>query len=274
MTTARTRRWPISLFAILALQSVVFSCGCADSLLLHPSRDPMDVPSGTSRSTIAFGGGTLEAWTTSTATSGVPDAYVLAFDGNASRAEACASRVAALMHDRAVTVWAVNYPGYGASDGEASLDRMAPAALVAYDELARVAAGKPILVYGNSMGATVALHVATKRPVVAAVLQNPPPLRRLILWRHGWWNLWLLALPVALSVPGELDAIGSAESARVPAVFITAREDSIVPPEHQDAVYEAYGGPKRRVSAPGGHNDRLDAATQDAVRDALREFVK
>ncbi|MBL8768568.1 MAG: alpha/beta fold hydrolase [Planctomycetes bacterium] len=274
MTAKRPRRWPISLAAIVVLQCAVYSCGAADALLLHPSRDPIGVALGVERREIAFGGGKLDTWVASSKRGAAPEAYVLAFDGNASRAEACASRVADLFDDRSVQVWAVNYPGYGASDGEAELDRLAPAALVAYDELVRVADGKPIFVYGNSMGATVALHVVTKRPVAMTVLQNPPPLRRLILWRHGWWNLWLLALPIALSLPGELDAVSSAETARVPAVFVTAEQDSIVPPSHQDVVYESYGGPKRRVFAPGGHNDRVDAATQESVRSAVREFVK
>lgn len=274
MTTPTSRRWPVPLAAIALLQLVVFSCGCADSLLLHPSRDAFADVVGIERREIAFSGGVLETWIARSRENVAPDAYVLAFDGNASRAEACARRVAALLDDRAVEVWAVNYPGYGASDGEAELDRLAPAGLVAYDELHGAAGDKPILLYGNSMGATVALHVATKRPAVAAVLQNPPPLRRLILWRHGWWNLWLLALPVALSVPGELDAVESAATARVPAVFITAEDDSIVPPSHQDVVFESYGGPKRRVFAAGGHNDRIAPATRDAVRAALREFVK
>lgn len=268
------RRWPLSLAAIVLLQLIVFSCGCADSLLLHPSRDAFGDVAGIERREIAFGGGVLETWIARSRPGSAADAYVLAFDGNASRAEACALRTAALFDDRSVEIWAVNYPGYGASDGDAALDRLAPAGLVAYDELVRVSGDKPVLLYGNSMGATVALHVATKRPVAAAVLQNPPPLRRLILWRHGWWNLWLLALPIALSVPGELDAVESAATARVPAVFITAEDDSIVPPSHQDVVFDSYGGPKRRVFAAGGHNDRIAPATADGVRAALREFVK
>ena len=50
-------------------------------------------------------------------------------------------------------------------------------------------------------------HVAANRPVAAIVLQNPPPLRQLILGHYGWWNLWLIATPVALGVPSELDSL-------------------------------------------------------------------
>jgi hypothetical protein len=40
--------------------------------------------------------------------------------------------------------------------------------------------------------------VAANRPCAGLVLTNPPPLRNMILQRFGWWNLWLLATPVAL----------------------------------------------------------------------------
>jgi len=43
-----------------------------------------------------------------------------------------------------------------------------------------------------------ALSVAARRPVAGLVLQNPPPLRQLIMGHYGWWNLWLVAGAVVL----------------------------------------------------------------------------
>jgi hypothetical protein len=43
---------------------------------------------------------------------------------------------------------------------------------------------------------------------------------------------------------------------------------------HQERVFEAYGGPKRRVLEPGGHNDALARETIEAVRAELRSFDK
>jgi pimeloyl-ACP methyl ester carboxylesterase len=130
------------------------------------------------------------------------------------------------------------------------------------------------VVYGNSIGTTVALHVAASRPVAGTVLQNPPPLRRMILERHGWWNLWLIALPVALSVPGDLDSVASAESVRAPGVFVTSQDDDTIPPSYQDHVFEAYAGPKQRLFTAGGHNAAMSRETVEAIRAAVTEFLR
>src|SRR5439155_12173538 len=109
--------------------------------------------------------------------------------------------------DKPVEVWAVNHPGFGGSTGPPRLSRFGPAALAAYDALAAEATGKPIFVSGMSLGSAMALHVAANRPVAGLILRSPPPLRNLIMTRHGWWNLWILATPVALGVPAELDSL-------------------------------------------------------------------
>src|SRR5690348_13115643 len=58
---------------------------------------------------------------------------------------------------------------------------------------------------------------------------RPPPMRQLILGHDGWWNGWLLAGPVARSVPSELDSIANAKAVTAPAVFILAGRDDVVP---------------------------------------------
>src|SRR5205814_930955 len=81
------------------------------------------------------------------------------------------------------------------------------AGLAAFDALKAKADDKPIYVFGASIGSAVALHVAANRDVRGLVLHNPPPLRQIILRNYGWWNLWLLAGPVALQIPRDLDSI-------------------------------------------------------------------
>ncbi len=89
-----------------------------------------------------------------------PEAYVLAFNGNGSRAENELIRLLPMWDEHAVEIWAVNYPGYGQSTGAAKLRNIPPAALAAYDALARHANGRPIFVSGHSIGTTAALYVA------------------------------------------------------------------------------------------------------------------
>ena len=125
----------------------------------------------------------------------MPDVYVLRFYGNADRAERWPVAEAEMWNDRAVEIWGMNYPGFGGSTGPARLSKIGPAALVMFDELKRHAGDTPIVPFGTSIGVTAALHVAASRPagIAGLILQNPPPLREMILRRFGWWNLWLLA---------------------------------------------------------------------------------
>lgn len=244
--------------------------GCADRLILLPSSHPIPAP-GAVRRTIQHQGKTLEIWTArspKTANQRV-EAYVIEFTGNATRAEQIAVYVADRYSFRPVEAWVMNYPGYGGSDGPARLRDIPGAALAAFDELAQAAQGKPIIVAGNSLGTTAALHVAANRAdaVRGMVLQNPPPLKQLILGKFGWWNLWLIAGPIAMQVPPQLDSIANAKLVNAPAVFILADHDELVSPEYQKRVVDAYAGPKTIIRLAGGHNDSVaDGEARDLDR--------
>jgi pimeloyl-ACP methyl ester carboxylesterase len=232
--------------------------GCANSFILFPSRAHIDC-SGAQRQPIDFDGGKLEILTSRSpaATNKEPEAYILRFCGNAERAEWNACRFTG-WSDKPVEMWSVNHPGFGGSSGTARLDRLAPAALAAYDAMAREAQGKPIFISATSLGTTMALHLAKERPVAGMILRTPPPLRQLILERHGWWNLWLLAAPVAMGVPGDIDSITNAKKVGVPTVFVLLDNDSVVPMKYQQKVVDAYAGPKHVIISRGGdHNSIL-----------------
>jgi pimeloyl-ACP methyl ester carboxylesterase len=119
-----------------------------------------------------------------------------------------------------------------------------------------VAAGRPVLVVGNSLGATVALHVVSRCPADGLIVRNPPPLREAILDRYGWWNLG--AHYMGSRVPRELCALTNSSSCHVPALFLTSGKDRIVPPKCQQKVFDAYAGPKQRFhSERAGHDTPL-----------------
>lgn len=236
-----------------------------DHLILFPTRAPIDA-GGAVRKAVPFQNGELEIWTAQSRRAqqqGDPDVFILRFYGNADRADRWAAAEAETWNDRAVEIWGMNYPGFGGSTGPARLSKIGPAALAAFDELKRQAKDRPIVSYGASIGATAALHVAASRPagIAGLILHNPPPLREMILRRFGWWNLWLLAGPVALQVPRDLDSIQNARAIRAPAIFLLAEKDEIVPPRYHELVLNAYAGEKRVIRLPGAyHNDPIEGA--------------
>src|SRR5213595_1522944 len=252
----------------------MFFCHLPDHLILFPTRAPIN-PGGAVRKTIPFENGQLEVWIAQSQlarSKGNADAYILRFYGNADRAERWPAAEAEMWNDRAVEIWGVNYPGFGGSTGPARLSKIGPAALAAFDELRRHAGDQPIVPFGTSIGATAALHVAASRPggIDGLILHNPPPLREVILRQFGWWNLWLLAAPVALQIPRDLDCIANARVSRMPAIFLLAERDEIVAPLFHRLVVQAYAGEKRVIELPGAyHNDPVERTALADLNNAL-----
>lgn len=278
-----------------------------DRLILFPTRSPIDA-GGAVRKTIPFEDGELEIWTAQSRRAqqqGRADVFILRFYGNADRADRWAATEAEMWKDRAVEIWGMNYPGFGGSTGPTRLSRIAPAALAAFVELQRRATSQgavapplsagasakedvpsgssntnlraahttaPIVLFGTSIGVTAALYVAASRPteIAGLILHNPVPLREIILRQFGWWNLWLLAGPVALQIPRDLDSIANAMASRAPAIFLLAEQDEIVAPRFQRLVVQAYDGEKRVIELRGAHhNDPVEGAALADLDGAL-----
>lgn len=254
------RRPPLFVLAILAACFLImFATPFADQLLLFPTTNRID-SDGATRAAIPFEKGELEIWAARSRLGkqrNDVDIYVLRFYGNADRAERWVAREADAFGERAVEVWGVNYPGFGGSSGRADLAKTSGAGVTAFDYLKTKSGNKPIVLYGASIGTTVALHVAASRQVAGMLLHNPTPLRQLILWKYGWWNLWLLAGPVVLHIPRDLDSIANAKEVRAPAVFLLAEKDDLVTPRFQRLVVDAYAGDKRTIVLPGAHHNSV-----------------
>lgn len=158
----------------------------------------------------------------------------------------------------------MNYPGSGGSDGPARLARVGTDAVAAFDAAKRAAGRRPVFIWAGSFGTTAALHVAARRPVDGMFLQNPRPLRQLILGSYGLWNLWLLAGPAALQIPSDLDSIANARKATAPVVFTLSLADEVIPDRYHRMVVDAYAGPKRVIEMPGARHD--DPLTREAAQ--------
>src|SRR5688572_17759990 len=129
------RRRKVGIVLLLAYAAVMTFGGCADRLLLFPSKNPIDAGRA-QRFTVDSDGRLLEIWSArspAVAVDAEPEAFVLEFGGNATRAEQITQYVADRWARFPVEVWVMNYPGYGGSEGSAKLSLIAPSASAAYD---------------------------------------------------------------------------------------------------------------------------------------------
>lgn len=278
--TSRKRK-PLTRFRVPLVLAVLYFAVIAlaplpDRLVLFPTTDRIDAGAAI-RKAIPFEGGELEVWTAASKLAqerGQSEVYVLRFYGNADRADRWVAAEAEMWNGRAVEVWGMNYPGFGGSTGPARLARLGPAALAAFDELQKKAGGRPVVVFGASLGTTTALHIAAHRKTAGLILHNPPPLRQIILRQFGWWNLWLFAGPMARKIPADLDSIANARAVRVPAIFLLAENDEVIAPRFQRLVVNAYAGEKRVIPLPGaGHNSPIEGAALIEFQNGLEWLV-
>jgi pimeloyl-ACP methyl ester carboxylesterase len=266
------RRTKLALLVVLAggYLSLVLSGCIGDRLVLGKNTAAIPTPAA-HRQTIHVGRWEVECWVEHSASdkpatdaSDPPAGYVIFLVGKEARVEQWIDLVSQdVWRNRNVEIWGMNSPGSGSGPdlGPARLNRVGPAALATYDAVKRLAGDRPIYVQAGSFGTTAALCIAARRPVAGLLLANPPPLRQLILGHYGWWNAWLLALPVSMELPADLDSIANARNCFAPAVFVLSGADTIIPPRYHDLVYNAYAGPKRRIDMPGiGHDGPLSHA--------------
>lgn len=239
----------------------------ADRCIFCPTTDTLPTE-GKQRRAIAFRGGELEVWIQRTTPSAEPQWFVLKLAGTGGRAERATLHPFEAWPDLVGEVWASNPPGYGGSTGPATLGTFAEAAETVFEQLRAVAAGRPIVVTGNSLGTTTALYLAAQHADIAGlILRNPPPLRELIRGKFGWRTLGLASLLVGSRIPAELDSVANARQAKAPAVILTSLKDRMVPPAIQRRVIDAYAGPKRIV--PLEDADHAFELTEPQQRDYL-----
>jgi pimeloyl-ACP methyl ester carboxylesterase len=239
--------------------------------VLFPSRQPIDPDEATLKN-LQIGDAQISICIArSDACNGLdPAAFVFCCSGNAARAERAIPVVRDFWSEHPVEVWGLNYPGFGESTGPTTLAGAAEAGLIVFDELAKQAADRPIILECHSFGCTVGLHIAAQRKVAAIVLYNPPPLRQVIFGHYGWWNLWLGALALLPHIPRQLDSLKNAANAKSPALFVSSEFDEVVPPRFHRRIFNAYAGEKRWLLLEGAGHGSLFHEYRSEYRTALR----
>lgn len=195
----------------------------------------------------AADGTTLRGWVVEGTVSPAPT--VLYFGGNA---EEVSWALADARWPREWTIVALNYRGYGASEGSPGERELMSDAVAIYDAIAaREGVDRNrIVTFGRSLGTAMATHVAAERLVAGVVLASPFDSLAAIGNHHYPW------LPVSLLLRHRFDAQYDARRNRMSLLALVADSDSIIPVERSRALYDAWAGPKRWLVAPDAdHND-------------------
>ena len=199
---------------------------------------------------VATDGTRLRGWLRGTGT--VPAPVVLYFGGNA---EEVSGTLADPRWPRDWAIAAVNYRGYGESEGAPGEAALVADAVVIHDAIAARpdVDARRIVAFGRSLGTGVAVKLAVARPLAGLILVSPfDSLVELGRTHYPW-------LPVSALLRHRFDVAADARRATVPLLAIVADGDTIIPLERSRALYDAWAGPKSWLVVPATDHNSLGA---------------
>jgi pimeloyl-ACP methyl ester carboxylesterase len=193
--------------------------------------------------------------------------WMYCFHGNSGNISVFQSRWG-LLHQAGVNILALDYRGYGESGGVPSEDGIYRDAEAGYQYLItqQQASPKDVFLYGHSLGAAVAIHVAAERQVAGVIVEGA------LISIPARGHELLPFLPISMMVRNRFDSLRLVASIRTPSLFFHAVNDRLAPIHHGRALYDAAPQPKGFLELNGGHDDAF-VVDRERVLKALRGFV-
>jgi pimeloyl-ACP methyl ester carboxylesterase len=162
----------------------------------------------------------------------------------------------------------MDYRGYGQSEGSPSEKALIADALALYDHAAKLPGvdARRIYAFGRSLGSGVAVALAAERPLAGVVLVTPYDSLAAVAKRYSWY------VPVDTLLRHRFASLALAPQLKAPLLCLIAGHDDVIPPEHAERLYAAWGGPKHRVQLAGASHNATDTAPR--FWPSIREFLK
>jgi fermentation-respiration switch protein FrsA (DUF1100 family) len=207
-------------------------------------------------------GETLAAWWLPTNERAPAVLYLMGM-GHTLRDEAAS---VAILSGAGLSVLAIEYRGFGLSDGAASEASLYEDGLAAWDELRRLApSAARRSVYGHSLGGAVAIEVASRRADVdALVLESTFTTMAEVVRQSRIVRLF----PVRLLLTQRYDSLAKLPGVAAPVLFIHGGADDFVPPRMSEALFAAAREPRWLVRVPGAGHTGAMAGSAEARRAA------
>jgi len=196
-----------------------------------------------------------------------PGDVLLFFHGNAGNISHRLESIR-IFHDMGLSVFIIDYRGYGRSEGrisERGSYKDARAALRYLTEKRGIST-ENILYFGRSLGGAVAIELARHRLPKAVIVESCfSSITDVGARIYPWLPVRLLSRIRYNSIPrvAELDC---------PKLFIHSRDDEILPFQLAERLYNAAAEPKQLLEIQGDHNSGFLASGTTYI-DGLIEFL-
>jgi fermentation-respiration switch protein FrsA (DUF1100 family) len=194
----------------------------------------------------------------------------LAFHGNAGN---IANRVGIykFLSDTPANVLAIEYRGYGKSEGTPTETGLYLDAEAAYKFLVNGKAIRPaqIISFGQSLGTAVAARLAAQEKVGGVVLEAPFPSASVVARRTFWF---LPGLP--LLVRKQFNTKNQLDQIKAPILIVHCTQDPVIPFEMGQETYQDAHAPKVFLGIDGYCHEEASVIAPVRYRTALLEFLR
>ncbi len=123
-----------------------------------------------------------------------------------------------------------------------------------------------MLCYGESLGAAIAVDLATRVTVGGVIIEEAFTSVAAIGQRMFPF------LPIRLLVRNKYDTLSKIGRVQAPLLVFHSADDEIIPFRHGNQLFAAASPPKTFVTLRGGHNDAF-LVSYDEYREGLKTFL-
>lgn len=173
-----------------------------------------------------------------------------------------------LLRGAGLNVLAPEYQGFGGLAGSPTEATLQADARAAYDYLRNTRRVPPhsIVIYGWSLGAAVAVDMASRTPPAAMILEGAPAsLVDLTRRRYPFF-------PLRLFMRSSFDSIRKISMIPAPILFIHSAQDEVIPVSEGRRLQQAARGATVFVELRGGHLSVIDQSAAE-MDEAIRTFL-
>ncbi len=196
------------------------------------------------------------------------DKVIIYFHGNAGNIY---HRIPSLIQLRkfGVNVVGISYRGYGKSEGEPTEDGIYLDGQAIFDYVSKRLgfSHKNIIVFGRSIGTTVAINTAQNKDIAGLILVTPLSSGK----AHA--NAGLLS-SVSFLAGDSFNNLSKMINIKTPVLVIHGTKDSVIPYSMGKEIFDAVNTRKQLVSIEGGEHNNLHDAFAEEYWVPILNFLK
>ena len=187
---------------------------------------------------------------------------ILLFHGNGDDLGPTMGRIEAL-NTRGFAVLAVDFAGYGLSDGKASEAGLYAAADAAYAQATGPLGWAPeqVIAHGVSLGGAASMWVASRHKVGGLIMES------------SFMSAYRVITGYPLVLGDRMPNLVRMKQVRCPVLVIHGFDDGLVNWEHGRRLFEAAPEPKRSFWVPGAGHNNVISTSGDSYWRTLAEFA-